>query len=106
MSLGIKLKVDDDVVFEWNITHNLNRMADRSGFYKAAWRPDESGWDKASDISDQLLDGVSFMLKNKKELEAFNPDNGWGSYEGLLEFAFAYARACFENPEATICVSR
>lgn len=106
MSLDVELRIGDEVVFKWNITHNLTSMADRAGFYRAAWRPDESGWANASDIADKLVDGVSYMIKNKKELELLNPDNGWGSYDGLLEFAFAYARACFENPEATIWVSR
>lgn len=39
MSLDISLILDDKVVFETNITHNLNTMADKAGIYYACWRP-------------------------------------------------------------------
>ncbi len=32
---------ESDVVFEYNITHNLGVMADAAGIYEALWRPEE-----------------------------------------------------------------
>ena len=47
MSLDVELfeKIDgvDRLVFEANVTHNLNRMAEAAGFYKEVWRPEEIG---------------------------------------------------------------
>lgn len=106
MSLDIWLKVGEETVFEWNITHNLRRMAEEAGFAEAAWRPDCNGWSRASQIADTIFDGVSWLVRNREGAEVFNPSNGWGNYEGLLAFAFAYARACFDYPDAEIRVSR
>ena len=42
MSLDVWLNaVVKTQVFSANITHNLGKMADEAGIYKALWRPDE-----------------------------------------------------------------
>ena len=106
MSLDVWLKVDGEEVFEWNITHNLRPMADAAGFGNAAWRPDCYGMDKASQVGPYLEAGIIQLVKRKAEMELLNPQNGWGDYEGLLDFAVAYAVACNEYPDAEVGVSR
>jgi hypothetical protein len=50
MSLDITLTVVRETsVFERNITHNLNRMADEAGIYGVIWRPEENGIETAAD---------------------------------------------------------
>ena len=106
MSLDVELRNEEDVVFEWNITHNLTKMAERAGCYMAVWRPFEVECFKASDISQILMDSIQGMVKNKEYMEVFNPENGWGDYDGLLRFLCEYASACYKHPDSMIWVSR
>ena len=39
MSLDVYLMVDNERVYDANITHNLNSMASEAGCYEALWRP-------------------------------------------------------------------
>jgi|SRR6185503_20191529 len=106
MSLDVSLVVDGEEVFERNITHNLGKMAKEAGFYFAAWCPEEAGLSKAKQLSFFLEVGIISMLRNKRSLEKFNAENGWGEYKDLLEFAIAYAIACNQYPDAEVVVSR
>ena len=91
-----------EVVFERNITHNLNRMAKIAGVYEAMWRPEEIGAHKADDLSQALPKGFIFMIDNREECEALNPENGWGNYEGLLNVILDYLKACNKYPDAKV----
>lgn len=93
-------------VYTANITHNLNTMAEEAGIYIAMWRPEENGWTKAKDITDTLERGLRNLLENPSIFKKFNPKNGWGDYDGLVEFTSNYLRACIAYPEAEIDVSR
>ena len=98
-------------VFEGNITHNLNAMAREAGLYLALWRPEELWPERtvkptAADIAPLLEAGLMLLKANPARFRAFNPDNGWGDYEGLVDVVEKYLRACRENPDATIEVSR
>lgn len=42
-----------------------------------------------------------YMEDNRDELEAMNPENGWGSYEGALEFVNKLISASLRNPDET-----
>ena len=42
----------------------------------------------------------------EKKYEKFNPKNGWGSYEGLVNFVDNYLNACYEYPSAEVKISR
>ena len=89
-----------------NITHNLNEMAGEAGLYKAMWRPDEHGYTTAKQILPILKHGLAVLELTPSRFEKFNPKNGWGSYEVLVEFVREYIAACEEFPEAEIRVSR
>jgi hypothetical protein len=89
-------------LFSRNITHNLGEMADKAGIYMCLWRPDELGLNVASEIVDVLTEGLS-DLKNRPEFfKKFNPENGFGDYDGLVEFAESTLTACKKYPLATI----
>jgi hypothetical protein len=106
MSLDVCLQAGDDPVFEHEITHNLGRMAKEAGCYEALWRPDEIGIERAGGLVDPLKAGLVALISDPDRFEAMNPENGWGTYDGLVRFITAYLKACIQNPEAIISVSR
>jgi hypothetical protein len=93
-------------VYECNITHNLNRMADEAGVYKHLWRPDEIGVTTAHELIEPLRAGLARLESDPERFKKLNPENGWGSYEGLVNFVTEYLAACEAHPEATVRVSR
>lgn len=93
-------------VFEWNITHNLTVMADAAGAYKAVWRPEENGFASAGQVAPILREAIKQMERDPAKFQKHNPENGWGTYDGLLKFFRNYLEACERYPEATIHACR
>ena len=93
-------------VFDANITHNLNRMAEAAGIYQHLWRPEEIGITKARQLIEPLREGLKRMRANPEKFEALNPSNGWGSYGVFVLWIEKYLRACAEYPDADVSVSR
>ena len=107
MSLDVTLTaIRRTPVFEYNITHNLNTMADKADIYEALWRPNEIGLTQANQIIDKLEIGLMTLRQNPEYFKLFNPKNGWGDYEGLVKFVEEYLKACKENPDAEISTWR
>ena len=104
--LRIKTQKSEVTVYHDNITHNLGKMAGEAGLYKVLWRPDENGYKRAEQIIPVLRDGLALLGSDPQRLLAFNPENGWGDYYGLVDFVKEYLEACEEFPEAVIDVSR
>ena len=99
-------ETETNEVYWANITHNLNEMAMEAGIYEYLWRPDEIGITKAKELIDPLRQGLHNLKKEPERYKKFNPENGWGSYEGLVKFVDNYLNACYEYPDADIEVSR
>lgn len=93
-------------VYSDNITHNLTEMANEAGVYYALWRPDEKGWKLAGDLIEPLHKGLANLRDAPNTFKLLNPSNGWGDYDGLVEFVESYLAACKKYPTATIEVSR
>ena len=107
MSLDVTLSaVRETVVYDANITHNLNKMAAEAGIYQHLWRPDEIGITHASQLIEPLRVGVALMKSDPARFEAFNASNGWGLYKQFLPWVERYLKACEENPDATVEVNR
>ena len=113
MSLDVDLMVTQPTsVYSSNITHNLGKMASHVKFedgltlYEVLWRPEERGLYFAKEISDYLDRGWNILLSEPEFFKTFNPENGWGNYDGLCEFVYKYRNACWDNPEAELSVSR
>lgn len=118
--------VTSDEVYSANITHNLGVMADEAGIYEALWRPHrlKDGYNiseddheaerefenknpsVAKDIIGKLALGLDVLKSDPEHFKKFNPNNGWGDYDGLIEFAENYLKACEQYPDAEIEVSR
>jgi hypothetical protein len=114
MSLDVDLMVVQPTsVYSANITHNLGKMAGEvklsngMTLYDILWRPDEQeGLKCAKDISELLDEGWNIMLSDPEQFMKFEPDNRWGSYEGLCNFVYEYRNACWNNPDAELSVCR
>lgn len=121
-------------VFDANITHNLGGMANHAGLYPACWRPDEmlapdlaaqidalerdKQWNDARGLRDQLPTphardlieplraGLALLKSDPERFRRYNPSNGWGNYDGFVEWVERYLAACEANPDAEVRVSR
>jgi len=100
------MKSNGNTSFEYNVTHNLNKMAAEAGLYEALWRPDELGVMKAAQLIPLLTGGLEVLKADPKRFEVFNPTNGWGDYAGLVTFVERYLEACKQSPESDVGVSR
>lgn len=107
MSLDVTLTAVRTVeVYSDNITHNLNDMAEAAGLYNVLWRPDEMGITTASQLIEPLRKGLAELVNNPEKYKKFNPKNGWGDYEGMVEFVRKYLQACEENQDAEVEANR
>jgi hypothetical protein len=93
-------------LYHGNITHNLNRMAEAANIYAQLWRPDECGITLAQSLILPLAAGLNRLRNDPAMYRAYNPENGWGTYEHLVAFVAAYLKACIDHPTARIEVSR
>jgi hypothetical protein len=123
---GKTLEKREEEVYSANITHNLGEMAEKAGIYEALWRPHrlkpdysidskdyKAEWefeDKtttyAVEIIDVLEKGLEDLQSRPKYFEQFNSPNKWGMYEHFVPFVEKYLKACKENPETIISISR
>ena len=107
MSLDVYLtEVRETTIYDRNITHNLNKMAEEAGIYKHLWRPEEIGITKASQLIEPLREGLALLLSDEERFRKFDPANKWGDYDGLVDFVREYLSSCEENPNASVSVSR
>lgn len=112
MSLDLTLKYNickccnrfDSV--EFNITHNLTEMADKVGLYKVLWRPEENGITYAKQLIDPITKGLEELKSKPSYYKKFNPSNGWGSYDGFIDWLERVNKACREYPDAEIEANR
>lgn len=52
-----------------------------------------------------LNEGVAYLQDHPAEMRAMEPDNGWGSYEGALQYLRKIRDACTEHPLGRVEVS-
>lgn len=95
---------ENSSIYSANITHNLRMMAQAAGIYDALWHPDENGFTHAHQLIDPLKAGLEKLRASPDLYKEFNPENGWGDYDGLVNFVVEYLEACEANPSATIGV--
>jgi hypothetical protein len=107
MSLDVFLTAKREVeVHSGNITHNLAPMAEEAGIYKHLWRPEEIGITTAQQLIEPLSKGLALLKSDPERFRALTPENGWGSYDGLVEFVQRYLTACAIDPDAKVEASR
>ena len=81
-------------IFDGNITHNLCEMASHviipGGYtlYDLLWKPSINTI--TQEYIDSVKKGLEYLNSHKEDLEQYNPSNGWGSYETLLDFTQSF----------------
>jgi hypothetical protein len=106
MSLDIDLiETSPHSVFDANITHNLNKMADAAGIYEALWHPERTTIKKASELAAVLLPAIADMKARPDFYKQFDAENGWGTYREFIPWLDRLYDACIEHPDASIQVS-
>jgi hypothetical protein len=97
---------EDAKLSAFNITHNLNKMAEAVGLYEVLWRPEEIGITIASQMVEPLEKGLKELETNPDKYKAYDPPNGWGNYEGFVSFCKSVLQKCREYPDAVIEADR
>ena len=107
MSLDIDLvDKNGEVVWSGNVTHNLGRMARQVPWlYQAVWMPDEHDME-ADNVLEAVSNGLAHLLENPYTYKKFEPETGWGTYEGFCKFLLDYAIALGNNKDCEIIVCR
>lgn len=100
-----KIESDPREVFHGNITGNLYPMANAAGCALLFWEPAEMNVSNAASAIPHLEKALSYIIRHRTELEQFNPGNGWGSYDTLLQFTCEYLDACRSFPTAIVSIS-
>ena len=107
MSLDFSLINDEgEVLFWFNITHNLGCMADKAGLYKVLWVPDENGYIYAKDIVEVLINGHLKLILVPEYFEWFTPSNNWGNVGVLINVVKDTLKACEKYPNSKNVVSK
>lgn len=100
-------KTDETIcLFDANITHNLNKMAEAAGFYYEVWRPDDIDIEEAGDIIHALTTGIEDMEARPYYYRKYDSPNGWGTYDNFLPWLKELLEVCNKYPNAKIEVSR
>ena len=116
---------EDEEVFHTQITHNLGKMASAAGIYEALWRPyqlkddypilstskeeyqfEEDNPVYAKDIISTLEIGLEDLKEKPEYFKTFNPVNGWGIYDILVEVVGEYLEACKKHPDTIVKTDR
>lgn len=104
MSYDIWLEIDTGgespaaLTDTWSPTFNLGAMFRLALGHRLTEFNGTLGRDAIPTLENAILE----MLKNPAMFKELNPPNGWGSYEGALEFLNELLIACTHHPKATI----
>jgi hypothetical protein len=93
-------------VYTANVTHNLGAMASEAGIYKHLWRPEEVGVTHAWQLIEPLRTAIAMLRDDPARFSAFNPANGWGSYDTFVPWLESLLEACESNPQAVFSIWR
>jgi hypothetical protein len=112
MSLWFGLYYENDghhnSVFNINITHNLNAIANKAGVYDCLWRPEEFNIRKASDIQEKVHSAIVELEENGDAYAyiELTPKNKWGTIDGFIKQLKLIYKACVEYPNAKLSAHR
>lgn len=99
-------KLETERLFQINITHNLNKMAEEAGIYKHLWRPEELNIHRAGQLIKPLISGRDLLRSDPERFKKLNPKNGWGDYDVLLSAVERYLEACRAWPNSEVTTWR
>jgi hypothetical protein len=107
MSYDVSLAIDTGaptlthVVDCGNYTYNVGTMFRKALGGKGLY--DLNGVEAWKVIAKLRL-AVDTMRRNRDEYEALNPENGWGNYEGALEYLVGILKECEQHSKCVILI--
>lgn len=84
-----------------NYTSNVGPMWTKALGHRLADLADKTGGNSLPALQRAVAD----MEAEPSTYRAMNPDNGWGCYEGALDYLRQLRDACTTHPNATIRIS-
>ena len=89
------------------ITHNLNTLVAACGefkgisYYGAVWRAEDLFERKNGEVPvimvlPYLVNLLHDLICYESVLQTHLPENGWGTYQGLIDFVCDYIKACYK----------
>lgn len=108
-----EIEIETNEFWHGNITHNLTEMAEDCisfdeydqcyNLYDLLWRDTQAPFE--GDYINAYIAHLAYclyVLKNDPEhFKKFNPSNGWGTYEQLVEFVRSFIHALIDMPEGS-----
>jgi len=92
----------EEEIENFNITHNLSKMAKEAGIYDCLWHPVSNGFIFAHQLVLPLEKGLVKLKENPSKYKIFSADNGWGTYEQFLPWIEKVLNFCKEYPNSII----
>ena len=104
MSLDFALEEMQPVhIYSGNMTHNVTPMWVKAGVYDALYNSEGK---IAKTIIPTLKKGVDDMVEKADEYRKLDSPNRWGLYIDALPFLKEILKACQENPDSKIWISK
>lgn len=107
---------ETDEFWHGNITHNFREMAKNCkvhnwpldvNLYDQLWRDESPDKEDIGDYKVYLILCLNELESNPDKYKQYNPSNGWGTYEQLVEFIRSFIHALIDMPPgSTIEYSR
>ena len=108
---------DVEIESHLQITHNLNTVVSELGlllglpYYEVIWIPYELFGLKNCEVPAEFVlkllpDLIKNLLKFEDRLVEYLPSNGWGTFEGLIDFLCRYLSECYKHKDAYIYCCR
>ena len=97
-------------VHDSNITHNLTKMAHKSGLYNPLWDiykyTDDDNKVLARYLISDLEEGLKELKSNPEKYKQFNSPNSWGMYKHFVPFVEKFLKDCKEYPNGEVYMSK
>lgn len=99
-----EIEIETNEFWHGNITHNLTEMADEcypdlESLYTLLWS--EENPNNIVYYIQQLLACLIELQNDPDRYKQYNPSNGWGTYEQLVEFVRSFIHALVDMPEGS-----
>lgn len=108
-----EIEITTNEFWHGNITHNLGKMAEnclsldeesqRYSLYNLLWRDTQVPFTgNYLNVYIAHLAYCLYVLRNNPDyFKQYNPSNGWGTYEQLIEFVRSFIHALVDMPEGS-----
>jgi hypothetical protein len=90
--------------YTFNVSTMFYKAFEKSGGNWKSFHDYESINKTCKEAIPELVNAITEMENNKEEYERLNPENGWGDYEGALEFLKKILKDCKKFPYGRIGV--